>query len=309
MPIEHGAGHSEYTAIKQRDFEKVLSTFLRVARSPRCMGQHWAHKEYLYFDLNAGPGYVNGIEGSPLIFARRALTERVPFREILFEADNDNVGRLSDALCNLCASRGVSADRIQVVPGDHNKTVPWFIAEHLGSLPRGGCYGLAYGDGNGRDDSPFGPLAAIAERFSLVDLLVNVNSGIYKRVRGAHPDARFLENDLAGIDKKFSLIRKPAGQWGWTMVLMTNWANVPEFREIGFRRLDSEEGRRIFEQVNYSAREREAADSPLGQSQPTAPMPSTFVIPASSLSAPSSSSGVAASASAAGSLAQPSPTT
>lgn len=309
MPLENGAGHSDYTATKQHDFEHVLDTILGVARSPKCMGQDWAHKEFVYFDLNAGPGFVGGIEGSPLIFIRRAFDARIPFRAYLFEADAANVHRLSDAIVRLCESRGMSTNRIQIIPGDHNNTVPWFIAEHLADLPRAGVYGLAYGDGNGRDDSPFGPLATIARRFRMVDHLVNVNSAIYKRVRGAHPDARSLLDDLAGIDKKFHLIRKPAGQWSWTMLLMTNWEKVPEFRELGFRRLESAEGRAIFERVNFSKRERDEAARPFVPSPPIAPTPSTSGILASSPSAPSSSSVAAASASGATPSAPPSPIT
>jgi len=309
VPIENGAGHSEYTVTKQRDFEHVLDTILGVARSPRCMGQAWAHKEFVYIDLNAGPGVVGGIEGSPLIFTRRALDLGIPFRAFFFESKSENVHRLSDALADLCESRGVSTDRLQIVPGDHNSTVPWFVETHLASLPRDWVYGLAYGDGNGRDDSPFGPLATIAQRFPRIDHLVNVNTAIYKRVRGAHPDARFLLDDLAGIDKKHRLIRKPIGEWQWSMVLMSNWGRVPEFRELGFRRLDSEEGRDIFERVNYSKRERDDIARPFVQSPPIAVTPSTSGIPASSPFGPSSSSVAAASASAATPPAQPSPIT
>lgn len=309
MPLDSKAGHSEYTVTKQRDFEKVLNTILGVARSPRCMGQSWAHKEFIYFDLNAGPGIVGGIEGSPLVFTRRVLDLGVPFRAYFFESDADNVRRLSDALADLCASRGVSTDALQIIPGNHNHTVPWFVTEHLAGLPSDWVYGLAYGDGNGRDDSPFGPLATLAKRFPRIDHLVNVNTTIYKRVRGALPDARFLQDDIAGIDKTVHLIRKPVGRWGWTMLLMTRWAGVPELRGLGFRRLDSAEGRRIFEGVNYSARERESAARPLGESRPIAPMPSTSVTPGSSPSVPMSSLVAAASASGATAPAQPSPTT
>jgi len=308
MPIDNGAGHSDYTIIKQRDFERVLGTIIGVARSPRCMGQAWAHKEFLYFDLNAGPGVVGGIEGSPLIFARRALEMGLPFRAFFFEQSNENVRRLSDALADLCERRGVSTDRLQIIPGDHNRTVPWFVAEHLAKLPRDWVYGLAYGDGNGRDDSPFGALAVLSKRFPRVDHLVNVNTAIYKRVRGARPDARFLMDDLAGITKEFRLIREPAGRWGWTMVLMTKWGKVPELREIGFRRLDSEEGRLIFERVNFSKPERESGH-PFVQSRPIGPTPSTSVTPGSSPSAPMSSPAAMASASGAGWPAQPSPIT
>jgi hypothetical protein len=203
----------------------------------------------------------------------------------------------------------VSTDRLQIVPGDHNTTVPWFVEAHLAPLPRDWVYGLAYGDGNGRDDSPFGPLETIARRFPRIDHLVNVNTGIYKRVRGAHPDARYLLDDLSGIAKKYRLIRTPIGEWQWSMVMMTNWEKVPEFRELGFRRLDSQEGRGIFERVNYSKRERQAASPPFAPSLPIGPTPSTFGIPDSLPSAPSSSSVAAASASGAEQRAQPSLTT
>jgi hypothetical protein len=118
-----------------------------------------------------------------------------------------------------------------------------------------------------------------------------------------------LLDDLSGIDKKYRLIRKPIGEWQWSMVMMTNWEKVPEFRELGFRRLDSQEGRDIFERVNYSKRERQAASPPFAPSLPIGPTPNTSVTPDFSPSAPSSSSVVAASASGATPIAQLSPIT
>lgn len=309
MPLDHGAGHSEDTAVKQRDFGYVLGTLLKVANA--VMQRDYAHKEFLYFDLNAGPGVVGGVEGSPLIFARMAATLGLPFRAFLFEEDDENARRLSDALRDVCAEHGADVRRLQIIPGDHNKSVPWFIQEHLASLPSRWTYGLGYGDGNGKTDAPFGPMAALAARFPRVDLLLNVNATIYKRLRGANPSAGFLLDDLSVIKKAQRLIREPVGIHQWTMVFQTNWDRPPEFGEIGFRRLDSDEGRRIAGTVNFSKPERRGRGQlrlAFEDGRPTAPMPSTSDTPVSVPCAPLPSHGATASASIAGSPARPSPT-
>ena len=290
MPLDRGAGYSEGTVIKQRDFTYVLGVLLRVAQS--CMARSWAYPEFLYFDLNAGPGIVGGIEGSPLIFMRAALSMGLPFRAFFFEKDKASAYALRDALESVCPQP--QRDRLRVVHGDHTRGVDWKLTDDLSGLPSKWVYGLAYGDGNGRTDAPFTPMAALAERFSQVDLLLNVNATVYKRERGAKPEAGFLLDGIGSIKKAHRLIREPVGIHQWTMLFQTNWIGAPEFEQIGFRRLNSDEGREIAARVNFSKREIER---PFVLRRPIGPTPNTFAIRDSSLSAPSSSSGVAASVS------------
>jgi hypothetical protein len=252
---------------------------------------------------------VGGIEGSPLIFTRTALDIGLPFRAFFFEKDDDNALHLADALHELCKERGADGTRLQIIPGDHNSAVPWFVDTHLATLPHGGVFGLGYGDGNGKDDAPFVPMAALADRFPQVDLLLNVNATIYKRLRGANPDAGYLLDSLGGIAKKHRLIREPVGIHQWTMVFQTNWATAPEFSQIGFRRLSSPDGRRIVEQVNFSKREVSGSTAPFAARRPIAATPSISGTPASSPSGPTPSPVAAASASGAAMPARPSPTT
>jgi hypothetical protein len=299
MPLENGAGHSEDTAIKQRDFRYVLNVMLRVAQG--CMNRHaYAHQEFLYFDLNAGPGFVDGSEGSPLIFVKEALELGLPFQAFFFELMRENADRLQLALESVCPPS--HRDRLRVIYTDHNESVSWALKAHLAAIRRTYTYGLAYGDGNGKTDVPIKPMEALAVRFPQLDQLLNVNATIYKRLRGANPSASFLADDLAGIKKQHRLIRKPVGIHQWTMLFLTNWDRPPEFGQIGFRRLDSLEGQQIAEEVNFSRRERREKQRPFEGLPPTNPMLSTFGTPASWPFAPSSSSAAVASVSAAAGL-------
>lgn len=296
MPIDHRAGYSEDTAVKQRDFSYVLGVLLKVAQS--CMRQEWAHREFLYFDLNAGPGAVGGIEGSPLIFTRLALQLGLPFRAFFFEQDDDSAESLRLAL--EAVTPPAERHRLRIVRGDHCHGVPWVLGEHLGVLTsrqRKWAYGLAYGDGNGKTDAPFAPMADLASAFPRVDLLLNVNATVYKRQRGGDPAAGFLLDDVSGIRKAHRLIRKPVGIHQWTMVFQTNWSGAPEFGQIGFRNLRSAEGRAIAEKVNFSKREIGVDGPPFVTVRPTGPMPSISVTRGSSPFGGPPSSVAAASAS------------
>lgn len=255
MPIEHAAGYSADTIVKQRDFKYVLDVMLDVAAS--CMQRYaGAHKEFLYFDLNAGPGVVGGIEGSPLIFTQMALEKDLPFRAYFFETVEESAYLLREALESVCPPK--QRKQLRIILGDHNWTVPWAIKERLADVPRKWVYGLAYGDGNGKLDAPFGPMVDLATRFRQVDLLLNVNATVYKRERGANPAAGFLLDRVGEIDKAHRLIRTPVGVHQWTMLFQTNWVQSPRFEQIGFSPLDSDAGQRIAARVNF-IRNREAA--------------------------------------------------
>lgn len=293
MPLDESAGFSADTAVKQRDFGYVLGVLLKVAQS--CMQRSWAHGEFLYFDMNAGPGVVGGIEGSPLIFVKTALEIGLPFRAFFFEEKRGNADRLQVALESACPES--QRDRLKVIVGDHNWTVPWALKEHLATVPRKWVYGLGYGDGNGKTDAPFGPMEALAARFPQTDLVLNVNATVYKRERGGNPSAAFLLDHLGSIDKAHCLIRRPVGIHQWTMLFLTNWIGAPEFEQIGFRALGSLEGREIAARVNFSKREVAGSPHPFGLSLPTEAMPSTSDTRSSSPSGRSSLSGAAASAS------------
>jgi hypothetical protein len=306
VPIDGAAGFSEYTAIKQRDFGYVMETLIKIAKSPRCMGAEWAHPEYLYIDLNAGSGVVGGYEGSPLIFARAAQRLGLRFRGWLFERDQKSVYRLEQALRESCSD---VAGCFSIVCGDHNETVPRMLERGLHTLPKDWVFGLVYADPNGQIDLPLGPMRLLAERFPRVDQLVNVGATTYKRTRGAGLSDAYLLDDLETVHKRHRLLRRVVGRWQWTMALLTNWPNAPEFSQIGFRKSTSAEGQQISRDINFSSKELSALLLPLDLSLPTVPMPSTSVIPASSPSEPRRWRDAVASANAADSAERPSPTT
>jgi len=66
--------------------------------------------------------------------------------------------------------------------------------------------------------------------------------------------SKLLSDYLSDIGKKFWLIREPfkGDSHQWTFLLGSNWDKFPRYKSIRFYRLDSDEGQKIFRQMNFS---------------------------------------------------------
>jgi len=227
-------------------------------------------------------------------------------------------GRCPTGCCPSCDPLTATAWvdlHVTVVPGDHNVTVETIVAEiNQRVSPGRRVYGLVFGDGNGQLDFPITPLIRLSRhpRLWCTDILLYVNAAVIKRTRlggrseagqrrglGAYADTYLIDGGIDQIRKQYGMVRRPHGQQQWTFFALTNYAAFPKFRKHGFIDRDSEQGRRIIDGLNLAPTERPDGQLPFDFGPLIGPTPSTFGIPASEPSAPSSSSAAAASASAA----------
>jgi hypothetical protein len=243
MPKDRGAGYSTVTPVKHHDLGYIIGTWIDLTAGPKFRGAPWAHPEFLYWDLNAGPGMVNGEMGSPLISLREARVSGEPFRAWFHEK---NLMSCDALRLTIAPDWG---DRVTVVPGDHAVTVPDLIRTGVRGITRQ-AYGLAFSDPNGRDDLALDALRAIAKRFPKVDFLLNLGAMNWKRIRSVGKPGRFLHEDLAQIPKRYIFVRRPVGPNQWTMFLFTDYKDAPRLKKLGFFDIASPEGEAILRKLD-----------------------------------------------------------
>lgn len=302
MPIsESGAGYGPYTRLKQQHFGAVVRTHLAIVG--QILRRGWAYPRYVYVDLTAGPGVVQGIEGSPLLFLSEARRQDLAHQALLIDQDTATVAALTAEV----ERRGLEAGCTLLV-GDNAERVEDVVA--LLERRADDVYGLAYADPNG-GELPWAALRRIGWTFDRLDLLVYASATGKKRLRGSGTgEPTYLLDRLAGLHKKHVLLRTPAGAHQWTFALLTNWDGLlGKFGREGFHAITTPTGREIAERLNFSIPEQRArrqAALPFGD---TAPTPSTFGTRVSWPSGRSSSSAPADAASGAVGARPPSPTT
>jgi hypothetical protein len=246
MPIdEHGAGYGRYTELKQTHFRTIAAAHLAIVKN-MLTAHPGMYPRYVYVDLTAGPGVVDGEVGSPLIFLEAAGALGVPHEAFLIEQDRRGVSGL---VANL--RERAFTDTAVVLPGDHAARID-DVLRALG--PRGAvALGLAYADPNG-DEPPWDVLERLGRRLRRVDLLLYLSAAFKKWLRGCGlREDTFLLDRLAQLHKRYLLLRRPAGGPQYTFALLTNWAPLTrKFRAQGFYPPDSPEGAAIADRLNLT---------------------------------------------------------
>ena len=256
----------DHTKPKVDDFRGIAQMLLRVCKGavPRRLLENKGTGKFIYFDMNAGPGnYPDlGTVGSPVAFLELAGQYPLTVLPYLFEGCPCTAGMLHAEL----ADRELSAE---VVLGDHQLTAP-AVARRLDEESDGrDHHGLIFVDPNGEFcyELPGGktqlPIATLKEiaalrSFYRVDILVNVGATAYKRMRGAGLSNRTLEADLLAIGKRGVLIRTPRGSSQWAMALLTNWPDMPAWKNAGFAPISSPAGRATLDALSRSYDEAQA---------------------------------------------------
>lgn len=257
MPIINGVGISEYTKIKQEHFERLLRANIAIAEA--CIKKHssvWAKKDYVYIDLNAGPGiYLNEdtnqfTKGSPLIFmdiAKRHPTVKfkgyfIENRECAFESLENNLKKIPQNC------------QIELFCEDHALVLPALY----GKFPYG-TFGLIYSDDNG-NVPPFDLLYEWTKHPKInthIDILINIAATTIKRTRMSPicSNKEYLTNLLNKLEKKEWRIREPEGKHQWSFLLGCNWFQYPEDVRMNFFDTKSARGSEILERLNYTAKE------------------------------------------------------
>lgn len=260
---------SNETEQKEQDFRGILGMHVSICKGILSRN---AAASYLYTDLHAGRGHLEyggrRFDGSPLI-ARDILSRSGIRHETLhYERDTTEAAFLIHALTDRSSTLFDFGDE-QAYPVCIEPFQEGFDRwlDQRGFQPN--TYGLIYSDPI-RDEIPHELLNKAAKNLPRVDLLAYVAGTQYKRRRGAAAprgvELPYLSDHIKAIDKRHVLIRQPLGQWQWTFLLWTNWTSFPDWEQRGFYRLDSPQGKRIVERLDFSEKEQhERANTPLFQ--------------------------------------------
>jgi hypothetical protein len=276
-------GCSLYTREKWERFEYLLNVNAMMWRGimQRC---RWAENVFSYFDFFAGPGLYTdadrvdlaGEYGSP-IRALRVLEEvfsdpghRSASGEPLgirgFFSDSLEWERLRACLVQL----GHPGDEVRGLICD--RAVDDLLAQWTpaaGQHPRKPV-GLAFFDPNGQP--PWDAIGRFAGAwiFDRIDLLINVNATVGKRVRLSplHAESRMPTEYLRSIGKKYIYLWEPSpgDSHQFALAFCTNCTDwrFPEFARKGFHALETEKGQRIARRIDLTDSERRRAGGSVG---------------------------------------------
>lgn len=250
MPSTTGVGHSKYSRLKQSHFRSIISEHLAICR--RIFWRHsWAERNYLFFDMNAGPGYTEEYgDGSPLIFLQEAHKHDIPYEAAFFEKEPELRTALDTNIKARTNRNGWS------IMGPHEEMEPdFFRAWHdlYEAMERKKWFGMLYHDPNGFPSFDIVKRFAASECFQFMDVMIYLSATTVKRCKEQGKGR--LSEHLFGINKKYWLIREPIGPHQWTFLVGTNWKDFPKFVDLRFKPLDSTAGQRIFDRLDLTAGE------------------------------------------------------
>lgn len=252
MPKDLSAGYGEGTERKCRDFSGLQCLHLRLARVVMARNE-WAEEVYHYIDLNAGPGVVNSMEGSPLLFLRNADADDGPWRAWFCERDPASAASLQ---AEVAPWREVGRGCVRVMEMDHRQAMP-SIVQTITANGRGRqALGLAYADPNGLPTEEIESLRLLVLAAPKIDVLLHLSANTIKRCKSVFGYPSLVER-LSLLGKKHLLIRQPCTDWQWTFALLTNWVDYPDWRSKGFYAAESPTGAAILETLNLSAAEQQ----------------------------------------------------
>lgn len=254
MPItQTGQGYGLSSALKREHFRKFLSVHTKICQSI-IKRKHWAYQKYVYVDLNAGTGYYEEDEGSPVSFLKAVgIEHKAYFVEIdeqaahLLQANTQTLGR------------GGS----NVICGDNKIMLP-HITKDLQRLTSGNsgknklAFGLIYSDENGTD-IPFNEMSQALSQphMEKIDVLIYVSCTALKRVMKALPakGCRRISEYISLMPKQHWQVRQPVGAHQWCFLFGTNWPEYPQLTKQGFYKIDSVEGQAILDRVSNTVEE------------------------------------------------------
>lgn len=248
---KHGICTSSETSTKQKHLCGLFDFLMPTAKKNMDAWKGY-DRNYLICELNAGRSeYIDEdtgeeIIGSAVLGIERAKLHGLNYKAVLCELLEDNA---EDLRCKFAGDKNVV-----VLQGDNRIELPRVMIRQ--DSPK--QFGYVYADPNDAQ-LPIVLLADLYSRksFERVDLIVNVAAASIKRMihRGNYKDIS-LDSLLDRIHKKTWLVREPHNKQQWSLLVGTNWAGAPEWRNAGFYRLDTDKGNKIWERLSKTEKQR-----------------------------------------------------
>jgi hypothetical protein len=246
----YGICTSPETATKQKHFVGILDILMPVAK--RSMARWRNGNPYFWiYDLNAARSeYVDEdtgerIIGSAVLGVTRARQYGLNYRAVLCELRADNAADLQRHF--------VLDNKVTVLQGDNEITLPPTLPGYFGAER----FGYVYADPNDAR-LPIDMLADMFSRqpFNRTDLIVNIAAASLKRmILNENYDDIALDSLLARVNKKTWLVREPHAKHQWSLLVGTNWADAPEWKNAGFYRMDTDKGAMVWKQLAKTKRQ------------------------------------------------------
>lgn len=237
-------GQSDATEWKERGLQAAFKVNIDVFKAKKFDQKY----TYWHFDLNCGSGQNEevGCIGSPLAFLNAAHNADL---ESYFAGFCDIN---ADSLELLQERKAVKEDaRSFLFHGDNASLIEAIpdLIRAKGENPQF-AMGMVLSDPN-NSDVPFDQLAWLSSVCPRIDFVINWNARLFKLYQ-AHDwgkDRHTLASAMRMFNKAHWLIRQPQGNWRWTL-LIGRGMRINDHRAMGFFHLDSDTGRRIFNDCN-----------------------------------------------------------
>lgn len=257
-------GQGEGTEYKERRLGAVFYINLSIAN----LSKHYRDRPYFHFDLYSGCGYNEKSRciGSPIAFLNAAIeSKKHNFYAHFVDKDESSCEKLFNLV-----SRSEHWDRCCVHPGDNRdfiEAIPSIIT-HRHHDPKWSL-GSVLIDPNGHD-IPWEELAWLGKECPRLDVIINYNTSIVKRLAGFvenkyHGQLIRLENVPDLLNKRHVQIASPLGSKN-QFVLLTcrNFPPKGDHKRLGVYRWNDPEGMQIRYKCGLSRKEKTANQASLG---------------------------------------------
>jgi hypothetical protein len=247
-PARTSQGQGFGTEYKLRGIQAALSVSLRIS-------QRLPHEMYWHCDLNCGSGHNDQVDviGSPIAFRNAAADlGRNKYRALFVDRDESAAEQLVHRIGSDDRCRVLNCDNQEILPilsaaiRKHERNPQYAFGSVL--VDPNGCYGSHW---------PHKQLALFAREFPRIDLVMNLNSRLYRMGRG------HVQKGEPGWVSKFWpsfgelplifgrphwLISERFPKKGDSFVLLVGRSmRVRDHKALGFVHMDSPEGRAILD--------------------------------------------------------------